>query len=178
LKGATVFQLVFGGVLVLGLAAAAVCRSRDAPSSVATTAPSADPAPTLPSDPAPPPLPAPTAASSPVTAQAAPISSTTLDESSLMSELRRIKRSDPNRAAHLAEEGNRRFPDSPDAPERASILVHALSDQGNHSDARRSAEEMVNHYPDSDWVREVELFTGAHRHRNIRINDEGGVEYY
>jgi hypothetical protein len=32
---------------------------------------------------------------------------------------------------------------------------------------------MVNHYPDSDWVREVERFTGAHRHRNASVNDAG-----
>jgi hypothetical protein len=37
---------------------------------------------------------------------------------------------------------------------------------------------MVNHYPDSAWVRDVEVFTGAHRHRSIRLNDEGGLEYY
>ena len=90
-----------------------------------------------------------------------------------MTELRRIKGSDPRRAMNLAEDGNRRFPDSADAPERTSILIHLLSQDGRHTEARRSAEEMVNHYPDSDWVREVELFTGAHRHRNIRLNDAG-----
>ena len=37
---------------------------------------------------------------------------------------------------------------------------------------------MVNHYPDSSWVREIEGFTGAHRHRNIRVNDAGQLEYY
>jgi hypothetical protein len=33
----------------------------------------------------------------------------------------------------------------------------------------------VNHYPDSDWVREIERFTGAHRHRNLRITDGGAM---
>jgi hypothetical protein len=37
---------------------------------------------------------------------------------------------------------------------------------------------MVNHYPDSDWVREIEGFTGAHRHRNLRLNDAGEVVSY
>jgi hypothetical protein len=37
---------------------------------------------------------------------------------------------------------------------------------------------MVNHYPDSEWVREVERFTGAHRHRNLRLNDAGEVVSY
>jgi hypothetical protein len=32
---------------------------------------------------------------------------------------------------------------------------------------------MVKHYPDADWVREIERFTGAHRHRNIRANSAG-----
>ena len=92
--------------------------------------------------------------------------------------LRSLRDSDPKRAIELASDGNRRFPESPDAPERAAILVHALVQDGRRSDARRLAEEMVNQYPDSSWVRDVELFTGAHRHRNIRINDAGGVEYY
>ncbi len=78
----------------------------------------------------------------------------------------------------LAREGNRRFADSPDAPERTSILVHALARLGHTSEARGEAEEMVNHYPDSNWVREVERFTGAHRHRNLRLNDAGNLEYY
>jgi hypothetical protein len=32
---------------------------------------------------------------------------------------------------------------------------------------------MVNHYPDSEWVREIERFSGAHRHRNLSVNDGG-----
>jgi hypothetical protein len=100
------------------------------------------------------------------------------DEPSLMAELRSLKGSNPERAAQLASDGNARFPDSSDAPERASILIHSLVQEGRLTEARRSAEEMVNHYPDSAWVRDVELFTGAHRHRNIRINDAGGFEYY
>ena len=46
------------------------------------------------------------------------------------------------------------------------------------SEARGEAEYMVNHFPDSSWVREIEGFTGAHRHRNIRVNDAGQLEYY
>ena len=40
------------------------------------------------------------------------------------------------------------------------------------------ASVAVNHYPDSSWVRDIEGFTGAHRHRNIRVNDAGQLEYY
>ncbi len=81
-------------------------------------------------------------------------------------------------AIDLAREGNERFPDGPGAPERASMIIHALASQGRAAEARGEAEEMVNHYPDSDWVREVEQFTGAHRHRNIRVDEAGRLEYF
>jgi hypothetical protein len=95
-----------------------------------------------------------------------------------MARLRALKDTDPARAVELAREGNRRFPDSPDAPERASILIHALGNLGRASEARGEAEDMVNRYPDTDWVREVEQYTGAHRHRSYRIGQDGGLESY
>lgn len=81
-------------------------------------------------------------------------------------------------AIQLAREGNRRFPDSALASERDSILIHSLADNEQRSEARGEAERMVNQRPDSDWVREIERFTGAHRHRNVRLNDAGEIEYY
>lgn len=99
-------------------------------------------------------------------------------ESGLMARLRSVRSVDPAAAVALAREGNRRFPDSPDAPERSSILIHALAAQGLASEARGEAEDMVNRYPDSSWVREVEGFTGAHRHRNLRLTEAGTLEYY
>jgi hypothetical protein len=101
-----------------------------------------------------------------------------LDEARLMARLREAASSDPALAVTLAREGNRRFPSSADAPERASILVHALAGLDRAMEARGEAEKMVNDYPDSAWVREVERFTGAHRHRNVRANDAGVLEYY
>lgn len=100
-----------------------------------------------------------------------------LGEAVLMARLRDVAGSDPSAAVELAREGNRRFPDSADAPERTSILVHALAALDCPSEARGAAEGMVNHYPDSPWVREIEAFTGAHRHRNLRLNDAGQIEY-
>ncbi len=117
--------------------------------------------------------PSPAAASRP---SAAPLAE--LDEARLMARLRVAAGSDPGLAVNLAREGNRRFPDSRDAPERSSILIHALAAQDLASQARGEAEDMVNHYPDSEWVREIERFTGAHRHRNIRVNDAGILEYH
>jgi outer membrane protein assembly factor BamD (BamD/ComL family) len=107
-----------------------------------------------------------------------PTTATPLNESTLMLRLRSAEDGDPDLAIELAREGNRRFPDSPDSPERSSILIHALAGQGDASEARAEAEDMVNRYPDSSWVREIERFTGAHRHRNIRLTDAGSLEYY
>jgi hypothetical protein len=110
-------------------------------------------------------------------AAATPAQVAQLDEARLMARLRAASGTDPALAVQLAREGSRRFPDSPDAPERTSILIHALAGLGRSMEARGEAEEMVNHAPDSEWVREIERFTGAHRHRNVRINDAGVLEY-
>jgi hypothetical protein len=98
-----------------------------------------------------------------------------LSEAVLMARLRNVAGSDFPLAVELARAGNRRFPDSPDAPERASILIHALAAQGMAKEARGEAEFAVNHYPDSQWVREIEGFTGAHRHRNLILTDGGQI---
>jgi hypothetical protein len=95
-----------------------------------------------------------------------------------MARLREVAGRDPTLAVALAREGNRRFGKSADAPERTAILIHALADLGRAMEARGEAESMVNDYPDSPWVREIERFTGAHRHRNVRVNDAGALEYY
>lgn len=99
-----------------------------------------------------------------------------LKESVLMARLRSAAGSNFPLAVALARAGNRRFPDSPDAPERASILIHALAAQGMTRDARGEAEYAVNHYPDSSWVQEIEGFTGAHRHRNLILTDGGVIQ--
>jgi hypothetical protein len=99
------------------------------------------------------------------------------NEATLMIQLRGAAGTDSVRAIELAEDGNRRFPDSADAPERTSILIHALAAEGRSSDARGQAEFMVNHFEDSHWVREIEAFTGAHRHRNIHLGPDGRIQY-
>ena len=95
-----------------------------------------------------------------------------------MARLRKLAETDSEAAIRLAREGNRRFPGSADAPERTSILIHALANVGRSMEARGEAEKMVNEAPDSEWVRDIERFTGAHRHRNVRVNDAGVIEYY
>lgn len=101
-----------------------------------------------------------------------------MNEGVLMAHLREVARTDSAQTIEIARAGNKRFPDSPDAPERYSILIHALITQDHLSEGRAEAEYMVNHFPDSQWVRDIEGFTGAHRHRNIRVNDAGQLEYY
>jgi hypothetical protein len=95
-----------------------------------------------------------------------------------MARLRTVQVTNPALAIDLAREGNLRYPESPDAPERASIEIHSLARQGRASEARGAAEGMVNHYPDSSWVQEIEQFTGAHRHRSVQVGAEGEVEFY
>jgi hypothetical protein len=54
----------------------------------------------------------------------------------------------------------------------------ALAHEGRGVEARAAAESVVNRYPDSPWIQEIEQFTGAHRHRNIRTGADGALEYY
>jgi outer membrane protein assembly factor BamD (BamD/ComL family) len=90
-----------------------------------------------------------------------------LDESELMERLRKAQDTDDYRLSYdLAREGLRRFPDSPDAPEMAAMVVKSIARQGKISEARAEAEEMVNKYPGTTWAREVERHTGAHPHVN------------
>jgi hypothetical protein len=116
------------------------------------------------------------AASVPLAAPSAP-TPPGMSENELMTELRAFKDSDLRLSIERAREGNRRFPNSADAPERGSILIHALARAGRSAEARGEAEDMVNRYPDSEWVREVERFTGAHRHRNVHLNDDGQLAF-
>jgi hypothetical protein len=127
-----------------------------------------DSPPPRPSSLASPPTPARPAPAAPSAPAAAP-----LDEVRLMKRLREIKESDSALAVELAREGNRRFPESADAPERASILIHALVALDRANEARGEAEDMVNRYANSTWVREVERYTGAHPHRDFQVTDGG-----
>jgi hypothetical protein len=90
-----------------------------------------------------------------------------LGESELMERLRKAQDTDDYLLSYdLAREGLRRFPDSPDAPEMAAMVVKSIARQGKISEARAEAEEMVNKYPGTTWAREVERHTGAHPHVN------------
>jgi hypothetical protein len=93
-------------------------------------------------------------------------SDTAPDEAGLMDRLRKIEDGDPTLALQLAREGDARFPSGADAAERAMIVVKSLARQGDVSEARGKAEEMVNVYAGTRWALEVEQHTGAHPHRS------------
>ena len=172
-------------IAAVALGAVAFLRAKPAP----VVAPADERAPTAPvptvaaePPPAPPPVaphppgpdrsPSTTAPPPPAGSEAA----APLNEAVLMARLRSVAGSNFPLAVELARAGNRRFPDSPDAPERASILIHALAAQGMAKEARGEAEYAVNHYPDSSWVSDIEGFTGAHRHRNLILTDGGVIQ--
>jgi len=149
-----------------------------APSEPAPTPPPVAPAPTT-TGAAGPPAAAPNLPpSAPPPSAAVQAAAARMSEAVMMARLREVAKTDSAQAIELARVGNKQYPDSPDAPERTSILIHALVTQDKLSEGRAEAEYMVNHYPDSKWVRDIEGFTGAHRHRNIRVNDAGQLEYY
>ncbi len=162
-------------VVALGILVAVALRWRAAPAPHKVAPETTEPPQDEPAEP-------PSAVPSVERARAAPPSSSVIEtqpnEGALMQRLRSVKLSEPALAVELAREGNRRFPETTDAPERASILIHALAQLERSAEARGEAEQMVNHYPDSEWVREIEAFTGAHRHRNLRVNDAGKLESY
>jgi hypothetical protein len=166
--------LLFAAVLIVGAVVWWRSGERDTPAPHAAvpaapaTAPAATPAP-----PAKPPAPP----AAPTAKDSSPEDVSTMNEQLLMARLREVAKTDSAKAIALAEEGNRRFADSADAPERESILIHALANAERRNEARGRAEYMVNHYPDSAWVREIEAFTGAHRHRNLTVNDAGQLIY-
>ncbi|HEY3816247.1 MAG TPA: hypothetical protein VGL81_03700 [Polyangiaceae bacterium] len=96
----------------------------------------------------------------------------------MMARLRDLRDQDPEAAAELARNAAARFGESADAPERTSILIHALAAAGRPGEARAEAEDMVDRYPPSPWVSEVEQFTGAHNHRSVRLGEGGNLETY
>jgi hypothetical protein len=158
----------------VGLGAAAFLRAKPAPPPTASVAPVAVAPPPAPPAPAPPP---PGPGQSPSTTAPPPAGpEAAVNEAVLMARLRSVSGSDFPLAVELARAGNRRFPDSPSAPERTSILIHALAAEGLAREARGEAEAAVNHYPDSSWVQEIERFTGAHRHRNLILTDGGVIQ--
>ena len=74
------------------------------------------------------------------------------DDLVAMETLRELLNSEPRRAIELARQANKRAPDSPDAAERAWIVVPALASLKRFHEARDEAAAMAGKYPDSSWA--------------------------
>lgn len=77
------------------------------------------------------------------------------DEGALMSTLRQLGDSSPQASLEMARAGNARFPDSPDAAERAWYVCKSLVNLENFYDARDEARLMVAKYPGTPWADDV-----------------------
>jgi hypothetical protein len=79
-----------------------------------------------------------------------------VDEAALMVRLRQLGETDPPLSLRLAREGNARFPNSPDAPERAFIVVKSLVDMTRFKEAQQEARKMLKNYPNDPRTLDVE----------------------
>lgn len=77
-------------------------------------------------------------------------------EAELMSELRSLGPTDPERSLDLARAGNARFPTTAAAPERARIVVKSLVGLGRFHEARDDARRMLLAYPRTPEALDVE----------------------
>jgi hypothetical protein len=78
------------------------------------------------------------------------------DENVLMNTLRELGDSAPQRSLEMAREGNLRFPNSPDAAERAWYVCKSLVNLENFYDAREEAKAMVAKYPGTPWASDIQ----------------------
>ena len=93
------------------------------------------------------------------TVTAAPSAPTDAD---LMTQLRALEGASPLVALRLAREGNARFPNSPDAPERTWHIVKSLTDLGQFAEAREEAQRMLDTYPPSNWTSDIKRHVLSH----------------
>jgi hypothetical protein len=79
-----------------------------------------------------------------------------VNEAALMVRLHQLGETDPPLSLQLAREGNARFPNSPDAPERAFIVVKSLVDMTRFKEAQEEARKMLKRYPNDPHTLDVE----------------------
>ena len=79
-----------------------------------------------------------------------------VNEAALMVRLRQLEETDPPLSLRLARNGNARFPNSPDAPERAFIVVKSLVDMARFKEAQQEARKMLKAYPNDPRTLDVE----------------------
>ncbi len=79
-----------------------------------------------------------------------------LVEAALMARLHELGETNPPLSLQLAREGNARFPSSPDAPERAWIVVKSLVNMAQFKEAQAEARIMVAKYPNDPRALDVQ----------------------
>jgi hypothetical protein len=78
------------------------------------------------------------------------------NEAALMVRLHQLGETVPPLSLRLAREGNARFPHTPDAPERAFIVVKSLVDMARFKEAQDEARRMLRDYPGDPHTLDVE----------------------
>jgi hypothetical protein len=79
-----------------------------------------------------------------------------VNEAALMVRLHQMGETDPPVSLRLAREGNARFPHTPDAAERAFIVVKSLVDMARFKEAQDEARKMLKDYPNDPHTLDVE----------------------
>jgi len=79
-----------------------------------------------------------------------------VNEVALMVRLHQLGETNPPLSLRLAREGNVRFPHTPDAPERAFIVVKSLVDMARFKEAQDEARRMLKDYPNDPHTLDVE----------------------
>jgi hypothetical protein len=97
---------------------------------------------------------------------------TSLDETSLMAQLRELRGSNPELTLKLAREAQARFRNSPDAAEQSWFVVKSLTDLGRHDEARVEGKKLVKGYPGTRWAED------AHRHLFVNPATHPGERGY
>jgi hypothetical protein len=92
----------------------------------------------------------------------APAGPVPLDESALMASLRASVKPEPAKAVALADEGERRFAESPLAEERRALAIRALINLQRIGVARSQAYGFLERYPNGPYSAEIAAMTGVH----------------
>ena len=85
-----------------------------------------------------------------------------MDEGALMEKLRQDAKSDPSSAVALADEGEKRFPNSSLREEREAMAIRAFINLQRMGSARGRAIRFLERYPSGPYSNEVAAMTGVH----------------
>ena len=86
----------------------------------------------------------------------------TLNEATLMQEIRQSATQNPASALALVEEGERRFSESTSSEERSALAIRALINLQRIGAARGRAAIFLQRYPNGPYSNEVAAKTGMH----------------